>query len=353
MLLYWGWPGNQQPEFDPTASPRAIAVAQEPTSEEKSRISIYKKAKDSVVHIASAQRVRDRFSLDIYEVPKGSGTGFFWDEKGRIVTNYHVVEGASNVLVTLSDHTSAIAKKINYNKARDLAVLWIDVPAAKCKPLPLGESSKLHIGQDALAIGNPFGLDQSLSAGIISALGRSMKGEDGSIMRDLIQVDAAINPGNSGGPLLDSSGRLIGVNAAIISPSGAFAGIGFAIPVDVVNSEVPRLIRGVKEPTPSLGIDAAPDQLAKQLGITGVLILNVLADGPAAKAELQSTRRTEDGVLLGDIVVGIDDHPVHSIKELNAVLAQNYHVGQEVIVHIRREGEEKEKEVKVTLGEQR
>jgi len=350
VLLWHYWPGGVQSENDPTARPRPIAAPREPTSEEKTRIDIYKKAKASVVHIASAQQVRDRFTLNIQQVPKGSGTGFFWDEKGRVVTNYHVVRGASRLLVTLDDHTSVSVKRVENDAARDLAVLWTDAPAAKCIPLPLGESSKLQVGQGVLAIGNPFGLDQSLSAGIISALSRAMKNEDGSIMRGLIQTDAAINPGNSGGPLLDSSGRLIGVNAAIISPSGASAGIGFAIPVDIVNSVVPRLISGAKEARPSLGIDEAPDQWAKQRGVTGALILDVLPDGPAAKAKLRPTRRDEDtgDILWGDVIVGIDEHPVRSAKELYSLLAGNYKVGQEVTVHILRDDEKQD--VKLTLS---
>jgi S1-C subfamily serine protease len=218
--------------------------------------------------------------------------------------------------------------------------LWTDIPEGKRQPLPLGESSKLQVGQGVLAIGNPFGLDHSLSAGIVSALTRDLKGEDGAVIHGLIQTDAAINPGNSGGPLLDTSGRVIGVNAAIISPTGASAGIGFAIPVDTVNSVVPRLITGVKEPRPSLGIIEAPDQWAKKLGVVGVVIQDILPDSPAAQAKLRPTHRDDNGQLVwGDVIVGIDEHKVRSAKEMFSVLSDFYKVGQHVTIHISRDDE--------------
>ena len=187
------------------------------------------------------------------EVPQGSGTGFVWDEKGRIVTNAHVVRDANKIRVTLADGSTWNVTQVNYDEDRDLAVLWTDAPLAKLKPLPIGESGKLQVGQRVYAIGNPFGLDQSLTSGIISALGRSMESRTGRTIRGVIQTDAAINPGNWGGPLLDSSGRVIGVNAAILSASGAWAGIGFAIPIDEANRVVPRLIRFEKDARPSHG----------------------------------------------------------------------------------------------------
>lgn len=350
LLLVWRyWPSGVQTGSDPTATPRPIAPAGPMTSEEKSRIDIFSKAKASVVNVSSAQLVRNRFTLDVLQVPKGTGTGFIWDEKGRVVTNYHVVKGADRVIVTLDDHTVAHVAQIRYDEAHDLAVLWTDIPEVKRKPIPLGESAKLQVGQGVLAIGNPFGLDQSLSSGIISALARDLKNDDGTVLRGLIQTTAAINPGNSGGPLLDNSGRLIGVNTAIISPSGGFAGVGFAIPADTVNRVVPRLISGAKESRPSLGIVEAPEQIAKQRGIKGVLILHVLPDGPADKAKLQPTRRDDSGnVAWGDVIVAIDDHKVRSANELYAVLADEYKVGQEATVHILRDGEPMD--VPVTLA---
>ena len=350
VLLWRYWP-TSQPDVgaDPTATPRPVAPAGPATSEETTRIDVFKKAKASVVNIASAGLRRDLATMTLQVVPKGSGTGFIWDEKGRVVTNHHVVEGAKRVLITLDDHSTANVTQIRSDPQHDIAVLWTDIPEGKRKPIALGESAKLQVGQGVLAIGNPFGLDHSLSAGIISSLSRSISNDDGRVMRGLIQTDAAINPGNSGGPLLDSSGRLIGINTAIVSPSGASAGIGFAIPADIVNRVVPRLISGTKEPRPGLGIVEAPDQWARQRGIVGVLVLDVIPDGPADKADLRPTRRNEDGrILLGDIIVGIDDHTIRSTKELFGVLADDYAVGQEATLHIRRDGENQE--VKVNLA---
>ena len=340
FLIWRQWPTRVEVGDDPTAVARPVAAAGELTAEERKRIDVFSKARISVVNIASAELRRDLLTLAVEYVPKGSGTGFIWDEKGRVVTNYHVVSGAKRVLVTLDDHTTANVVQARYDKANDLAVLWTDIPASKRKPIELGASSKLQVGQSVLAIGNPFGLDHSLSAGIISSLSRSIRNDDGQVMRGLIQTDAAINPGNSGGPLLDSSGRLIGVNTAIISPSGGNAGIGFAIPVDIVNRVVPRLIAGVQEPRAGLGIVEAPDQWAKALGVVGVPVIDILPDSPAEKAKLHATRRDENGkIRWGDIIVGIDGHKVRSANELYTLLTDHYEIGQEVTVHIWRNGE--------------
>jgi S1-C subfamily serine protease len=348
FLIWRMWPSTPETGHDPTARPRPVAQAAELTSEEKSRIEVFRAAKASVVNVASAQYVRNRFTLDLRQVPKGVGTGFIWDEKGRVVTNYHVVKDASKVVVTLDDHSVANVSQVLYDEAHDLAVLFTDIPESKRKPIPIGESAKLQVGQGVLAIGNPFGLDHSLSAGIISALSRDLKNEDGTSYRGLIQTTAPINPGNSGGPLLDNGGRLVGVNAAIISPSGAFAGIGFAIPVDLVNRVVPRLISGQKEPTASLGIVEVPDQWTRQRDISGVPIADVLPDGPAAKAKLRPTRYSGGRVVLGDVIVGIDDHKVYTANELYTILADDYKVGQQATLHILRDGETED--ITVTLG---
>jgi S1-C subfamily serine protease len=351
LVLAWRlWP-TPAPGNDPAATSRPIAPAGPPTSEEQKRIEIFSKAKFSVVNITSAQLRRDNFTLNVQEVPKGTGTGFIWDEKGHVVTNYHVVEGADHVFVRLDDQTiSRVAPaQVRYDAANDLAVLLTDIPESKRKPIPLGESSKLQVGQTVLAIGNPFGLDHSLTSGIVSALGRDIRSEGGRVVRGLIQTDAPINPGNSGGPLLDSSGRLIGVTTAIISPSGGSSGVGFAIPVDLVNRVIPRLLKGAKESRPGVGIVEAPDQWAQQRGIDGVLIINVIPGSPAEKAQLHPTFRDEDGRLhLGDIIVGIDDHRIHSANELYSLLADHYKVGQEIAVHVQRDGEEQT--AKLTLS---
>jgi S1-C subfamily serine protease len=341
------WPAPRE-TVDPTAAPRPAADQPAPGADEANRIAVYNKSKDSVVHVTSLAVMRDRFNLNLQRIPRGTGTGFVWDEKGRIVTNYHVVKEANQVRVTLADQTTWNAYQVRYDPDKDLAVIWTDAPKDRLKPLPLGKSSTLQVGQDVLAIGNPFGLDQTLTSGIVSALGREIESDSGRAIKNVIQTDAAINPGNSGGPLLNRAGQLVGVNTAIISPSGSFAGIGFAIPVDEVNRVVPRLIRDEKPTRPGLGIDPASDQIAKQFHIDGVLIMDVDPDGPAAKAGLRPTRRDRNGkIQWGDIITAIDDHPVHSANELASLLEEHYAIGQEVTVHFRRD--DKPQEVKLTL----
>lgn len=326
---------------DPNAQPRTVAARGDLAQDEKATIELFKAASPSVVHIRSIQARSDAWGFQMNKVEAGTGTGFVWDEKGRIVTNYHVVKGAQEVEVTLSDHSTWTAQQIHYDPNKDLAVLWTDAPVNRLKPLPIGESEKLLVGQKVFAIGNPFGLDQTLTTGIISALGREIESVGGQTIKGVIQTDAAINPGNSGGPLLDSAGRLIGVNTAIISPSGSSAGIGFAIPVDEVNRVVPRLIRYGKDLRPGLGITEVPEQLAKKRGVDGVIILNVVPGSPAEKAGLRPTRRDRTGrIVWGDTIVAIDDHPVHSPNELFEFLESKYEIGQQVSVTVRRNGEE-------------
>jgi S1-C subfamily serine protease len=339
----------QEESGDPTAKPRTVTPRGDLAEDEKTTIDIFKSAKDSVVNITSIAVGRSPFSFDLLRVPKGSGTGFVWDEKGRIVTNYHVVQGAQAVQVTLADHSTWNATQVHYDEDKDLAVLWTDAPKERLKPLLLGKSAELQVGQKVFAIGNPFGLDQTLTTGIISALGREMESVSGRTIKGVIQTDAAINPGNSGGPLLDSAGHLIGFNAAIISPSGSSAGIGFAIPVDEVNRVVPVLIRNEKIAHPGLGITTVPDQVARQRGIDGVIILNVDAGGPAAKAGLRPTRRDDRGrIRWGDVITAIDGKHVVMANDLTAVLEENYEVGQQVTVTILRDGEEMDKRLTLT-----
>jgi S1-C subfamily serine protease len=302
-----------------------------------------------VVHVTSVALRRDRFTLNVFKIPAGSGSGFVWDDQGRIVTNFHVVKGASEIQVTLADQSTWNATRVRYDEDKDLAVLWIDAPKDRLHPLPLGESNNLLVGQKVFAIGNPFGLDQSLSTGIISALGREIGTEEsGRVIKGVIQTDAAINPGNSGGPLLDSAGRLIGVNTAIVSPTGAYAGIGFAIPVDEVNQVVTRLIRDEKVQRPILGIVPGPDQVARQRGISGVIVYEVVQGGPAHKAGLRGLWSDDFGrIRIGDVIRAIDGKEVKSTKSLFSIL-EGCKVGQEVNVLIWRDGEEME--VTLTLG---
>ncbi|MBM4297498.1 MAG: trypsin-like serine protease, partial [Deltaproteobacteria bacterium] len=219
---------------DPKASPRAVAPRGELRGDEKSTIALFKQASPAVVNITAIGVERDMFTLNLYQIPQGTGSGFVWDTTGNIITNFHVIQNADAAQVTLADQSNWKARVVGVAPDKDLAVLKIDAPANKLQPIPIGTSKDLQVGQSVFAIGNPFGLDQTLTTGIISALNREIESVTRRPIQGVIQSDAAINPGNSGGPLLDSAGRLIGVNTAIYSPSGASAGIGFAIPVDTV-----------------------------------------------------------------------------------------------------------------------
>jgi S1-C subfamily serine protease len=332
----------------PDALPRAVTLRGDLDADEKGAIELFKTVSPSVVHVTNLTVRRDRLTFDVKEVPRGTGTGFVWDVNGFIVTNYHVVDGAGTVRVVLADQSSYDSKQIWGFPDKDLAVVRIDAPKAKLKPIAVGTSQDLQVGQKTFAIGNPFGLDQSLTTGVISALGREIESANGRAIRGVIQTSAPINPGNSGGPLLDSAGRLIGVNTAILSPSGAFAGIGFAIPADEVNRVVPQLIAHGKVVRPRLGVQVAADQQARQLGVTeGALILQVLPGGPAQKAKLHGTGLDEDGGRVpGDVVVAIDGQPVRSGNDLYGVL-EGYKPGDTVTLTYVRGGQREE--VKVVL----
>jgi S1-C subfamily serine protease len=230
-----------------TVQPRAVKVRDGLYENEKSVIELYKHNKPSVVNVTSMTVQRDFFTRNLQRIPKGMGTGFMWDKDGRVVTNYHVIEGANSAVVTLDDGSKFQASLVGASRDWDLAVLQIRAPGDKLQPIDIGESKDLLVGQSVYAIGNPFGLDQSLASGIISALDREIESKAGVSIPGVIQTTAPINPGNSGGPLLDSDGRLIGVNSAIISPSGAWAGIGFALPVDRVNEVVTKIINAAQK----------------------------------------------------------------------------------------------------------
>jgi S1-C subfamily serine protease len=304
--------------------PREVTPRANLTELEKTNIDIYEKARPSVVHITTLAIQEDYYRLNAQEVPEGTGSGFIWDEGGHIVTNYHVIQKADAAQVTLADHSPYRASLVGAAPDHDLAVLKIDAPKDKLRKITLGSSADVKVGQLAYAIGNPFGLDQTFTLGVISALGREIQSVTKHSIKNVIQTDAAINPGNSGGPLLDSSGRLIGVNTAIYSPSGSNAGIGFAIPADEVNRVVPELIRNGKVSRPSLGVHVATDQLAAQLGQTGALIMRVLPGSPAEKAGLKATHRTRSGdIYLGDVIVAVDHEPVRKASDLFDLLGQH------------------------------
>jgi S1-C subfamily serine protease len=246
VVVWRFWPvGAPSGHTNPSAELRVVSPRGELADDEKSVIRLYQQASPSVVHVTSSNLQRDSFTRNVTRIPRGTGSGFIWDNQGRIVTNYHVVEVGNSYQVTLADRSTYPAVLVGVNPSRDLAVLQIRAPADKLRPLRLGESGNLQVGQATFAIGNPFGLDQSLSSGIVSALNREIEAPNGQTIAHVIQTTAPINPGNSGGPLLDSDGRLVGVNTAIVSRSGEWAGIGFAIPVDEVNRVVTQIIRGV------------------------------------------------------------------------------------------------------------
>jgi S1-C subfamily serine protease len=351
LLLAWRFWPHGEPALNPSAKLRTVAVAEKLSAIEESQIALYKSASPSVVNVTNLAVLRDRFSFNLQRIPRGIGSGFIWDEEGHVVTNHHVVEGGDAITVTLADHSTYKVERIASDKAMDLAVLWIRAPKSKLRPLPLGESRTLQVGQFAFAIGNPFGLDQSWAPGSVSALNREIRTEDGDIpIKGVIQTTAPINPGNSGGPLLDSSGRLIGVNSAIATKSGSWAGIGFAIPADDVNRVVTQLIAKGKVSRPGLGIEPAPDKITRRLGIsTGVLILNVTPDGPADAAGLQPTRRSARGIIPGDVILKIGDTPVRTTSDLQAAL-QRYAIGDEVVVTYQRDDETGQ--ARVVLGEE-
>ena len=332
---------------DPRAISRAVVPRGELTSGEKSTIALFRQASPSVVHITAIAVQRDLFTLNLYQIPEGTGSGFIWDNSGKIITNFHVIQNADVAQVTLGDQTTWKARRVGMAPDKDLAVLHIDAPASRLQPIPVGTSKDLMVGQSVFAIGNPFGLDQSLTTGVISALGREIESVTRRPIQGVIQTDAAINPGNSGGPLLDSAGRLIGVNTAIYSPSGASAGIGFAIPVDTVNRIVPELIRYGKVIRPGIGIQIAEDQIADRLGVKGILVVEVIPGSSAAKAGIRPTEREGSGrVHLGDVITAIDGKKVESANEL-FILLENYKIGDIVNITLLREG--KTSQTKITL----
>lgn len=287
------------------------------TEGERRDIEVFRRASASVAYITTVALRRDFFSMDVFEIPQGSGSGFVWDHDGHVVTNYHVVSEGQAVRVTLADQSEWDAKVVGLAPDKDLAVLRITADAAHLAPLPVGTSSNLAVGQRVLAIGNPFGLDHTLTTGVLSALGRELKSPSGRVIRDVLQTDAAINPGNSGGPLLDSSGRLIGVNTAIYSPSGASAGIGFAIPVDTVKALLPQLITHGKPVQPGIGIVPLADYWTTRFDITGVIVRSVSDGSPAERAGLRGLRMTGTGrVVLGDVITAVDGTKVRSVDDL-------------------------------------
>ena len=366
-VLGWRlWP-HKTPEVTVSAEARPVAARGDLSEFEQMTIDIYNKNAPAVVHISNMAQRSNIFGMSAQEVVQGTGSGFVWDVgddgSGIIVTNTHVVEGASSVVVILNDK-----ERSNYETPhwvtypdKDLAVLYVKAPKDKLHKIPMiGQSSTLKVGQQTFAIGNPFGLDQTLTTGIVSALGRQITSVTNKPIQGVIQTSAAINPGNSGGPLLDSAGRLIGVNTAILSPSGTFAGIGFAIPVDEVNQVVPQLIAKLKQSIqanqthtevspPRLGVSLVPDQVAHELGVEeGALIYEVAPSGPAAKAGLRGTSQNlrTGRIQRGDVIVAIDGDAVKSTNDIHRIIGR-HKVGDELTLTVERNGQRRD--VKVTL----
>jgi S1-C subfamily serine protease len=337
------------------AAPQARPVADRPEldGEERHTIALFKDAQRSVAFITTQVEQVDLWTRNVFEVPAGTGSGLLWDDRGHVVTNYHVVKDADSAKVTLGD-TQYDARPVGFAPAQDIAVLRIDAPRERLVPIRVGTSADLQVGQKVYAIGNPFGLDYTLTNGIVSALGRTIRSVADVTIFDVIQTDAAINPGNSGGPLLDSGGRLIGINTAIYSPSGASAGIGFAVPVDTVSRTVPELIAYGKVIRPVLGVnldDRLSAQVTRRLGVEGALIRDVLRGTGAAEAGLQGTRLERGGrVVPGDVIQEIDAKPVKSVSDLQGRLG-SYRPGDTVTLTVWREGEVRKVRVRLQAAD--
>ena len=319
--------------------------------EEKAIVDIFREASKSVVFISSTLVRRNWLNLSIEEIPRGTGSGFVWDKEGHVVTNYHVIKDyvesrgrGVSLTVTLNDRSvRKVERIVGIYDDKELAVLEIAAPADKLYPVRVGSSRTLQVGQTALAIGNPFGLDYTLTVGVVSAVGRHIQALTGRRISGVIQTDAAINPGNSGGPLLNSAGQVIGMNTAILSPSGASAGIGFAIPIDTISRYVNQMIRNKgKVSGAGLGIVPFDDYIAQQLGLKGVLLYKVAPDGSAAKAGLRGTTLSEDGEIeqLGDVITGIDKDKITDFDGLRDAL-EDRSPGDEVEVTYDRDGRER------------
>ena len=314
-------------------APRTVTPRGNLSDAEQAFISLFEQVSPSVVQVVGRQGSRNMFDDESTGVQ--SGTGCVWDGAGNIVTNNHVVSGTTDVAVRLATGEAVAADIVGTAPNYDLAVIRLRNAQATPKPVAIGNSSDLKVGQFAFAIGNPFGLDQSLTFGVISALHRRLPTSSGHQISNVIQTDAAVNPGNSGGPLLDSSGRVVGVNTAIISPSGSSAGIGFAIPIDVVNRVVPQLIRDGHVPTPGIGIVAVSEQAATRLGVEGIPVLDTLPNSPAARAGLRGVDRRAN--TLGDVVTSVNDKPVQRLSDLTNELDE-VGVGHDVKLGIVRNG---------------
>jgi S1-C subfamily serine protease len=346
-------PSSRPPEAEPAAAQARLAGGRpDLDAEERHTIALFKDAQRSVAFITTQVEQVDFWTRNVFAVPTGSGSGFVWDDLGHVVTNFHVVQDADSAKVTLGDGEFE-ATIVGAARDQDLAVLKIAAPREKLVPIRVGTSADLQVGQKVFAIGNPFGLDFTLTNGIVSALGRTIQTVSNATIFDVIQTDAAINPGNSGGPLLDSSGRLIGVNTAIYSPSGASAGIGFAVPVDTVSRIVPELIAHGRVIRPVLGVnldDRLSAYVTRRLGMEGALVRDVYPGTGAAEAGLVGTTVNRRQVVPGDVVQEIDGKPVKSVSDLLGRLG-SYRPGDTVTLTAWREGKTRKLRVRLQAPE--
>jgi S1-C subfamily serine protease len=350
FVIGTSWKDNTVPEVSATNSSKldSISLSKEPLDlleSEWATIRLFENAAPSVCYITTSNVRMDLWTRNISEIKRGTGSGFVWDREGHIVTNYHVIQGADRAQVTLSDQSTWSAKLIGSAPEKDLALLKIEAETERLLPIPLGQSNNLRVGQNVYAIGNPFGLDQTLTTGVVSALGREIESVAGIPIRDAIQTDAAINPGNSGGPLLNSSGQLIGVNTAIYSPSGASAGIGFSIPVEVVKWVIPELMIHGKIMRPVLGVELARTEITNRLveedilPLKGALVIDVTPGSGAQKAGIEPTRRNYYGeIVWGDLIVSFEGQKISSNDDLFLAL-EKYQPGTEVELEIIRKDE--------------
>lgn len=348
-LFFWLGRERGAAQTSAPVEPRAVTARGDLADFERNTIEVFRAVSPSVVHITTTARSTGLFSRRVTEVPRGTGSGFIWDADGHVVTNFHVIQGSNAAQVTLANQSRYPAELVGVFPDRDLAVLRIRVRDQGLRPITVGRSADLLVGQAVYAIGNPFGLDQTLTTGVVSATDREIESVTRRPIRGVIQTDAAINPGNSGGPLIDSAGRLIGVNTAIYSPSGGSAGIGFAIPVDEVNRIVPRLIRDGRVVRPTLGISAAPAELNEALQLDpGVAIVGVEPGGPAARAGLAPFQRDPSGaIVIGDLITAVESQPVRRFDDLLDQLEQRQ-PGDRVTLTVKRA--DAERQVSVELG---
>jgi len=333
------------PDASPRVSPAATAPVPSPvtplsagarTEDERNTISVFRMAAASTVFVTQTRVVYDYLEGTAQEVPAGSGSGFVWDSDGHIVTNFHVVENARSLTVTLHDNETVEATVVGTEPRKDIAVIKIVGASKPLVPISIAKRADLEVGQKTIAIGNPFGLDHTLTTGVVSALGRQVLGIGQVTIRDMIQTDAAINPGNSGGPLLDSSGQLIGMNTMIYSRTGSSAGIGFAVPVSTIARVVPQIVKNGKVEQLGLGVTIDPQQrLERRLNMRGVIVISVPQGGTAEKAGVHGLTRSRRGFTLGDVIVGVESEKVDDFDDLyNAIDSRK--PGDTVAVKIRR-----------------